>query len=160
MTDRPLRSKIPPTPEGATPQGVAFTEHPLPKEPATDLKLVLEDGKTLRERFTLRPAGARGVVGPSNAANTEFNLLISLAALDENDNVRRDADGAPLIAPAHEVLISLETAGRLGSADALEAEVKKAREVAAAYASRAFQGADALAEFFARRPTADGAARV
>lgn len=123
------------------PDRLAFEERPLKGEPATDRLLETETGRLLRERILVADARAENVVTPADPAATAFSLLISHAAVDADGAVAR-RDGKPIIAPAHEVVLTLEALGRLGSEAAFDESIRAAREVAAAQADRVFRGGE------------------
>lgn len=117
---------------------VEFEESELPDEPEGDCKIVLPCGMALRERFMVEEQGDAGLAN-GNATPMGFVFKISHAQLDEADAVKM-SDGRYLISSAHEMVLSAEELGRLGTADAVEEARQQARQVAAAYAQRKFRG--------------------
>ena len=125
---------------GADPQRVKFRETRL-KDGGKDLRLELDDGTVLRERFVRVDRPRENV--HSNAVDVApvgFSVLISNALLGNGDEVARDASGSVRIAPVHEVVFTGEALARLGSAEAVAAAMQAAREVAAAKAAEHFRG--------------------
>lgn len=153
MSDQPAFTAPVPDQTGLVepPARAPFAENDLPGEPAGDRKLVLESGMVMRERLVLSDRRADGVVsGAASPADVAFTVSISAALLNDADQVVT-LDGRPVIAPAHEVTLTNEALGRLGSAEAVDAAILDAREVAAARAELAFKGALLAARVFAGR---------
>lgn len=78
--------------------------------------------------------------GASNPVATAFTISISSALLDAQDQVVT-RDGKPVIANAHELVLTNEALGRLGSEEAVGTAIRDARQVAAARAALEFRGA-------------------
>lgn len=142
MTDQPNTQAVEPDSILVPPpERAAFTEETLPGEPTGDRKLILESGMEIRERLTITDQRVDGVqTGASNPASVAFTILISSALLDENGKVAT-TNGQPVIAPAHEISLTNEALGRLGTQEAVDAAIRDAREVAAARAEMSFKGA-------------------
>lgn len=131
-----LQTNLVPPPERAS-----FVEHTLPGEPTGDRKLVLESGMTIRERLTVVDQRTDGIhTGASNPAAVAFTIVVSAALLDDQDRVATQ-NGKPVIAPAHEISLTNEALGRLGTQEAVQAAIRDAREVAAGRAELVFKGA-------------------
>lgn len=103
---------------------VDFVEEPLPEEPVTDRKLVLDDGTQLRERI-VESAPNDGMGGRS--------LAITTAQLDSDGKVVMGSDGKPLLS-RFERRFTAEGLANLGSAEAMRRAVEDARRQAAAKA--------------------------
>lgn len=110
----------------------AFVEAPLPDEPATDVKITLDDGTVLRERMVRIETG----VG--------FNLVFTSVRLDAAGKV------ASPVGPAFEMPFSGEQLDRLGTPEAVEASIRDGRRAAAAMSRDHFRGL-ALGEEALRR---------
>lgn len=123
------------------PERTSFKEKTLKGEPSSDRQLVLASGMVIRERMTISDRRTDGVqTGAANPADVAFTISISSALLDKNGNVATQA-GRPIIAPAHEVTLTNEALGRLGTQEAVDAAILDARQVAAARAEMTFKGA-------------------
>ncbi len=143
MTDEtPNQSPvIDPTGLVAPPERASFTEEQLKGEPSGDRKLVLESGMEIRERLTVTDMRADGVqTQAASPAAVAFTIVISSALLDGKGKVVT-VNGQPVIAPAHEISLTNEALGRLGTQEAVDAAIRDAREVAAARAEMSFKGA-------------------
>ena len=124
------------------PPRAKFTESKMEGEPPEDRMLVLEDGTKLRERMVRIEQRADRVMA-DDAAPTEITWALSNALLGPNGKVVYK-DEKPVIAPIHEVKMTLEALGRLGSQEAVDAAMMQAREEAAAMAALNFKGAALL----------------
>lgn len=125
----------------------------IPGEPATDRKLTLENGRLLRERLVQTATTSADVAtGAETVAPTAVTLTLSLVALEPNGKtVARNSAGGVKIAPAHEILLHGEHLARLGTSAAVQAEIDRIREEAAARASAHFEGMDLLEQVLAAR---------
>jgi hypothetical protein len=122
----------------AHPEPIPFKQiSALPKEPKTDVLIELGDGKKLRER--LKKVEKRPV---ADGLPTGFNFTISNALSDAKGKVRQDKEGRDMIVPPelrHEVEFQGDRLARM-SDDEINAEMKRARGVAAAIARDYFDG--------------------
>lgn len=109
-----------------------FTEAPLPNEPATDVKITLDDGTVLRERMV------------QIETDNGFSLVFTSVKLDADDKV------ASPVGPRFEMPLSGEQLARLGSAEAIQATIRSRREEVAAASRAHFKGLE-LAEEVLRR---------
>lgn len=109
------------------PKRAAFTEKKLPDEPASDVKLELDDGTVLRERVV------------RSQSNHGYTFRFTHTKLDKEGNVALAGNGEPLLPHSHELCLQGEEAARLGPKGVREA-VKREREVAAAKARDFFKG--------------------
>lgn len=132
---------------------VKFREKKIPGKPATDRILTLEGGRVLRERLARTAATALDVATDAAlVAPTGVTLTLSLAALEpDGETVARNAAGGAKIAPVHEVLLLGENLARLGTVAAVQAEIDRIREEAAARAAAHFEGMDLLEHVLAAR---------
>jgi hypothetical protein len=128
-------TSVDPSPE---PRKEKFTEKPLPAEPKSDVKLVMEGGLTLRERVNRI---ARG---------TSVSYVFTYTKLDDDGNVVNDDYGDPIIPPPHEVVLAGDAATRLG-ASGIKRELEAGRQVAAAQAVDHFNGLTMLPKLLADR---------
>lgn len=94
--------------EEPRPEVTSLTPFTLAGEPATDKGFITPSGARIRVRVV--KGHETPAVAPTNRnvplAPSETTLFVSLAALDEDDNVMADADGKLLITDKVEVLIS------------------------------------------------------
>jgi hypothetical protein len=154
---------VEPIPEPAPePDFVEFTEvDQLPDKPATDVKIRLEDGSGIefRERMVRQESLAASVAGEP-VAPAGYNFRVSNALLDEDGNVARDPiTGALKIVPAevcHEINFTGQRLAGM-TREAILADFRRERGVAAEKARRHFAGMDVGAELFGSRlaPQAD-----
>ena len=120
---------------------VSFTETPLPGEPDTDMKLVLDTGMQLRERMTVTAANSDGVRSPADVASTAFTVCISNALLDASGSIETRG-GKACIARAVELTLTHEMLGRIGDDAGVNEVIMNARKQAAEEAWFTFRGAE------------------
>ena len=148
MAQTPTPSTAPaggaqPRPDGEPLPRKSFKEAKLPSEPASDRKLTLEGGVKLRERLVLIRASSETTV---TTAETSTPLAIAYAftnaLLTADDKVATDAEGRSMISSRHELVLTTEALGRLGTEEAVQEAVLVAREEAAARAAMEFRGVE------------------
>lgn len=143
------------------PEVAPLTPIALAGEPATDKGYVTPAGMRIRARVVKcheTPAVAP-TRGDADLAPSDVTLSVSIAALDENDNVAVDADGKLLIMDRCEILIS-DAMMQNGLASVQESVERVIRQEAYAFEKR-MAGRDELATYLnnvwggAQPPTSD-----
>lgn len=144
---------IVPLPDAAPlPQETFADAGSMDGEPGTDVRIVLDDGLELRERIVVQAASAETVTTTApNPAPTLVSYTVSNALLGPGGEVVLNDEGQPKIASRHELVLSAEAAGRLGTPEAVQGAVDEARRIAAAKARMEFVGMDLLSEVLGAR---------
>lgn len=115
-----------------------FVEETLPNEPASDVKLTLDD--LIKSDGTVVADGAAGtalrerMVKVDHPDGNGYTLVLTSTILDTSGNVV----GSP--SPPFEISFSGAALGRLGTPEAIRAAIDKSRQEAAALARLHFIG--------------------